>query len=196
MTWRFFAPDQAVQLGYGTSLPATPYDGQEYTLVDSTSAPTYQWRLRYNAGAAGANKWEYVGGAPAYATVEASESTTSLSHVDLTTPGPLLTVPRAGDYLVEYSGFIAKLSAAGWTTTLSTVYVNAGQSSPLVQAIGTVYNAAASPYPWATVQARAKLALAASDVLKVRYSISVVDTAGHGANFAWRRLTVTPLRLS
>jgi hypothetical protein len=33
---------------YGTSLPGSPSDGDEYILVDSTSGSTYRWHLRYN----------------------------------------------------------------------------------------------------------------------------------------------------
>lgn len=51
---------------YGTTLPAAPVDGQEHILVDSATAPSYQWRLRYNAGSTSAYKWEFVGGAPAW----------------------------------------------------------------------------------------------------------------------------------
>src|SRR6516164_5696483 len=54
----------APALGYGTSLPGSPIDGQEYVLVDSTTNPSYQWRFRYNAASTSAYKWEHVGGAP------------------------------------------------------------------------------------------------------------------------------------
>lgn len=67
---------------YGTAFPASPVDGQEYTLVDSTSNPSYIWRFRYNNGSSSAYKWEFVGG----------------SYLEGTTT---LTIPRAGDYYVE-----------------------------------------------------------------------------------------------
>jgi len=51
-------------VSYGTSFPIGPMDGQEYTLVDSITAPTYQWRFRYNAKRIDANKWEFIGGTP------------------------------------------------------------------------------------------------------------------------------------
>ena len=51
-----------VGAGYGTILPASPIDGQEYTLVDSLTNPSYQWRFRWNAGSSSAYKWEFVGG--------------------------------------------------------------------------------------------------------------------------------------
>jgi hypothetical protein len=67
--------------GYSTSLPGSPYDGQVYTLVDSTTTPTYQWTFRYNAGSSSSFKWEFVGGAPAYAAVETAQTTASAAPV-------------------------------------------------------------------------------------------------------------------
>jgi len=82
---------------YGTTLPATPVDGQEHILVDSTTNPTYQWHFRYNASSSSAYKWEFVGGSELRSDVGTSETTSSASYVELTTP-QRLTLPRAGDY--------------------------------------------------------------------------------------------------
>ena len=84
---------------YGTTLPASPYDGQEAILVDSITAPTYQWRFRYNAQSTSPYKWEYVGGTSATAYIGTGESTTTTATwLDLATVGPRVIVPRAGDY--------------------------------------------------------------------------------------------------
>lgn len=90
--------------GYGTSLPPTPVNGQEYTLVDSVTAPTYRWRFRYNGGSSSPYKWEFVGGSPFTKYVAAAEGTTSVTpnFVNLATPMEF-TLPRAGDYLLEGS---------------------------------------------------------------------------------------------
>jgi hypothetical protein len=97
-------------LGYGTTLPGSPVDGQEYVYVDSTTAPTYQWRLRYNAGSSSTYKWEYVGGSP---MTVGPTGTATYNSTGWTTLGglPNLTVPRAGDYLVEF-GCWAQANAA------------------------------------------------------------------------------------
>lgn len=126
MAWKFFsAQGQEKQAigpaeGYGTSLPASPADGQVYNFVaDATNGVV--WRMRYNAGSASAFKWEYLGGGPLVSEVFASESTTSTSYVALTTPGPSIVLPRAGDYDVRLEarmfgpesagiGFIASMS--------------------------------------------------------------------------------------
>ena len=98
---------------YGTSLPASPQNGQEAILVDSLTAPTYQWRFRYNASRADANKWEFIGGAPASAIVATAEATTSTSYVALTTPGPSITVPRAGIYDVRIGCDVNAIDQSG-----------------------------------------------------------------------------------
>lgn len=86
-------------VGYGTSLPTSPNDGDLFCLVDSAAAPTYQWMLRYVA-AKSTNKWVFVGGTPLYSEVSTSESTTSTSYAALSTAGPSVTLPVAGDYHV------------------------------------------------------------------------------------------------
>jgi len=85
---------------YGTTLPATPVDGQEAILVDSITAPTYQWRFRYNAGSTSAQKWEYVGGIPKFFRDDVGSARTGpTSWVDMAYS---ITVPRAGIYNLEF----------------------------------------------------------------------------------------------
>jgi len=86
--------------GYGTSLPASPTDGMEYILVDSTTLPTYQWRMRWNNGSSNTDKWEFVGGSSPVILVAANESRATNSYGALTTAGPSFTCPRAGQYSV------------------------------------------------------------------------------------------------
>lgn len=90
---------------YQTTLPGSPTNGQETVLVDSTTAPTYAWRLRYNS-AKSSNKWDFLGGAPLYAETTTSETTTSTSYANLSggATGPAIALPVAGDYFVS-TGF-------------------------------------------------------------------------------------------
>lgn len=53
-------PSPTAMPTYGTSFPASPINGQEHILVDSTTNPTYEWRYRYNANNTTANKWEFI----------------------------------------------------------------------------------------------------------------------------------------
>ena len=103
-------PAVQVPVGYDTTLPSSPVDGQEAILVDSLIAPTYQWRFKYIATITDANKWVFIGGDPALAEVLTAQTTTSTTYAALTTPGPLFAIPRAGIYTVE-TGFTGGMSA-------------------------------------------------------------------------------------
>lgn len=86
--------------GYGTALPGSPTDGDQFILVDSTSAPTYSWLLRY-VSAKSSNKWIFIGGTPIQDEVATAEATSSTgSYIALATAGPSIAVPVAGDYIV------------------------------------------------------------------------------------------------
>jgi len=85
---------------YGTTLPASPVDGQEAILVDSVTNPTYLWRFRYNAGSTSPYKWEYVGGTPWVWANNTSSNNPGTSSADAGY-GTIFTIPRAGDYVCE-----------------------------------------------------------------------------------------------
>jgi hypothetical protein len=91
------APKSAVQRV--TSLPGSPTDGQEvYYVADAANGII--WHLKYNAGASGSYKWEFLGGGslrgtvPAYATLNG----TGLSTFVAWPSGAGPVVPLAGDY--------------------------------------------------------------------------------------------------
>lgn len=96
----------AAAIGRGTTLPASPTDGQEYILVDSTTSPTYQWRFRYSTANTGTYKWEFVGGSEKVVAGDPNAVINTKTQVgasgyyyDSSTMS--FTVPRAGDYLVR-----------------------------------------------------------------------------------------------
>jgi hypothetical protein len=96
--------EAALPAGYGTTLPGSPFDKQEFILVDSLTAPTYAWRFRYVASISGAYKWVFIGGTPKMAQVDVQQTSTLWGGwFDLSTVGPLLTVPYLGDYFVTAS---------------------------------------------------------------------------------------------
>ena len=106
-----------------TALPANPIDGEEVIYTDSTTAPTFQWRLRYNAFSTSPYKWEFVGGAPKDVRIATSETwTTSALPTDCATVGPVFNVPLAGDYEVE----IGATMGCSVTNTVMTVGVCKG----------------------------------------------------------------------
>lgn len=89
-----------------TALPLEPKNGQVvYFLADATNGIV--WTLKYRANSASAYKWEVVGGSSLVAEVATSETTASGSYVALTTPGPSLALPLAGDYDVKIGSIIA-----------------------------------------------------------------------------------------
>ena len=84
------APGSAIPaVVVGTTLPASPFEGQEAILVDSLTVPTYSWRFRYVASITDAYKWLFVGGMAKVARLETDyPANAALS----------MTVPRAGYY--------------------------------------------------------------------------------------------------
>lgn len=99
--------------GYGTALPGSPTDGQEYILVDSVTAPTYQWRFRYNNGhSVDAFKWEFVGGTPI--VLSAAGEVTGGNAWQIT--GPSFAVPRAGVYILTPFFSYCRATTAGNTS--------------------------------------------------------------------------------
>jgi hypothetical protein len=171
---------------YGTSLPASPADGQEAILVDSLTNPTYQWRFRYNAGSTSPYKWEFIGGADAVVTNITAESTTTVgSWLDLATVGPRVIVPRAGEYDVQTGagGYHSVASATIWISSyIGTATAGSGQGT-LCPAANQRVNFLVKSERWT---------LAAGDDIRMRYHNSTAGTA------SWidRAIRVKPVRVS
>ena len=170
----------------GTSLPASPYDGQPYILVDSVSAPTYRWSFQYNANSASTYKWEFIGGTAIQNQVDTQQNkAVGASFGALTTAGPIVTLPRAGDYDVVFGSTILTNATAdaymsvdiGATPASVNWAVRGGVSS------GTIQVTPARSYRISAV--------AASTVLTAKYRS---DTAS--ADFAYRYIWATPVRVS
>lgn len=169
-----------------SSLPASPIDGQEvYYLADATNGVV--WHLRYRAASASAYKWEFVGGAPMQTIVSAGEGNgaTLNTWMDLATVGPIVTVPRAGEYLAQFG---AQLSVPAAVSTASTG-IAVGATSP------TVYNSVSSlggnaGYSIANHWPQF-ITLAANDAVRMRYQ-------ANANQYVWttRVLTLTPRRVS
>lgn len=173
--------------GYGTTLPASPTDGQEYILVDSVTNPSYQWRFRYNAGSASPHKWEFVGGTMLSAIVTTTESRNATTYGDLATVGPQVTVPRAGEYQIELWSH-----AHGGGSTLVQPWIAAKLGAAATSdADGLLISYTGNED--SRTQIWTRRTLAASDVVKMQYRSEATAAAA-----AWweRRLAVTPLRIS
>lgn len=187
-----YAAGSTLPVAYATTLPASPVDGQEAILVDSLTIPTYQWRFRYNNGSSNTDKWEFIGGTTRVVNIVTSEAINSNTYVDLSTAGPSFTVPRAGQYMVDWGcEFSAPLGSATLDNYV-TVKIGAAAASDT--------NAAAAKGSDVGTQNRESLAgnalqitAAASDVLKMQYR----GGAAVATNNALKRfLKVTPIRVS
>lgn len=86
-------------------------DGDEvYLEVDATNGIV--WHLRYVA-AEPTYKWRFFGGPPMWAEVASAEATAGTSYGALTTAGPAIAVPRAGDYDVEIGATMSGIPVNG-----------------------------------------------------------------------------------
>lgn len=160
-----------------------PADGDEcYLIADAANGVV--WHMRYNAGSASAYKWEYLGGSFLAVEVLTDEAVTNAAYSDFPTVGPSVTVPRAGDYEVEWGGSdaVAVAGAQGY------IGVKRG-------AAGTTNNDAvgASDTGNRTGVSRRRVfaGLAASDTLKLQVTVNSGQI-----NVSLRHLAVRPVRIS
>lgn len=175
-----------------TALPGSPVDGQEIIFVDSTSAPTYAWHLRYISAKA-SNKWQFVGGSPYYAAVETQETTTSTTYAALTTAGPSFTVPVSGNYDVRIEADLWGDSDSTSRGALMSYDIGGTGAVDGDAAFGMTYQAPASVAQifQSDGQMRRKTGLTATQGLVSKYK-----TIGGGtAYFQKRRMIVFPVAL-
>jgi len=128
------------QFAYGTSLPASPTDGQMAILVDSITNPSYQWMFRYNAGSSSAYKWEFVGGTPRQIRYDANQNVAAVATY--TGLNPILNVTRAGEYLMTISTRVSSPTPSqiyfGVTTDGTTLFGSWSGSGIVSAATGDV----------------------------------------------------------
>lgn len=173
--WKSLATDPAAPV---TVLPVSPVDGQTVDyLADATGGVI--WRLRYRASSPSEHKWEFVGGSPLSTGATGSITTTSAALVALT-GGPSLTVPLAGDYLVEGSAEIV-----GTVAGLAEWVVRAG-----VTATGCTGRTGAVAFNVGMGE-RALADLAAAAVL----TMAVANQNEHSTTFNFGSIWLTPVRV-
>jgi hypothetical protein len=166
------------------SLPGSPVDGQEvYYLADATNGVI--WHLRYRAAAPGTYKWETVGGGLLYAEITAVESCTSTAYTALTTAGPIVTLPLAGDYIVDH-GWHLNNSNAGIAALMS-YDIGAIAASDNDAARGVMAAAAGIEVP---IIRRRRKTVTAAGALTAKYKVSAGQTY-----FQNRWLSATPIRV-
>lgn len=178
--------DYFAHAGFGTSFPGSPVDGQLFTLVDSTTAPTWVWHFRYTT-APTQDQWVCIGGAPHVVYVSAEEATTSTSWANLTTAGPSWTTPYQGTWLFTASVGSAHLSAGGNDLYMG-ISVN-GDADPTRSVKLAVTLADDLQAPLHVVLREASLP--ASRAIKMRYKVS----GSTGTYNLGRTLTAMPIAL-
>lgn len=170
-----------------TSLPSNAIDGQEVRyLADNTNGIV--WNLRYRAGSSSAYKWEFIGGQPLYSFIATWEGTTTNypNYTNLATSGPSLSVPLAGQYMVDLS-YISQETNGGYSTTI----VTQATGAPLDVANALFQIDATTADVQTSFTSRA-LTLTTTNPLRVLYARNGTGTA----NFGQRHLRFTPIRVS
>jgi hypothetical protein len=111
-------------------LPSSPVDGQEVYFQNAAMVTDgLIWHLRYRSAAPGSYKWEFIGGSPLYVVRQQRESTgTSQAWADIVPPGPELTIPLAGDYMVEF-GAESETNAASMILQMGIINASTGNPS-------------------------------------------------------------------
>lgn len=173
-----------------SSLPGSPVNGQECNyLADSTNGVV--WRLKYRTAS---SKWHFIGGGSMSHSVDASESraVVALTWADLTTVGPTLTIPLAGDYIVEFgcnvlapTGYVANASGGAIINVGGTLDGNTNIT------FGTGPAGGAGNGEQSNISYARKMTFTAAQVVKMQYI-----SAGSAFNFRWRWLKITPIQVS
>jgi hypothetical protein len=170
------------QPAFVTSLPGAPSDGDE-CIYEASAANKVYWHLKYKASV---TKWVKIGGPPLSAEVLTSEARNNAAYGDLTTVGPSITAPLAGDYRLPHG---CEMIVGGAD--------NGGMQSPKIGAAAAsdndaVHVNAAGAIKNTTARSMVRT-LAASDVVKLQYRSS--DTAG-SISYKNRFLEIDPVFVS
>jgi len=168
---------------YGTTLPASPVDGQEHILVDSATNPSYQWHFRYNASSSSAYKWEFVGGSPKVINIPTAENTSSTGATDLATV-QAFTLPRAGDWFAR----VGAQAVAGAAVAAYTGAVIASADMGVSVGVGL----GVAGYGGVLFREGVIVNRNAGDVLKQQYWLTVATLTTYNN----RCLSVQPVRVS
>lgn len=172
-TWA--VPPAPPATAYGTTLPASPVDGQEAILVDDPTGPGYQWRLRYNAGhSIDGYKWEYIGGCSWVRNLNGQATTSEVGVPAQTTPAaPSFTVPRTGYYHIHAQTSFHKNVTDG---NVQIQVVRASNLDILLQIVSCDTDGSELLWHHMSGMGDAKFLLNASDVISMRFFHTATGT--------------------
>lgn len=182
-------------ISYVTALPSNPVDGQEiYYAADATNGVI--WHLRYRAASSSSYKWEFVGGPPLFAFVATAQSTTSGSYTALSTAGPSVSLPLAGDYDVCIKATITNdRPSSQFVPTTARMSYDIGATTAVdadsIQVNGDT-NGNGTIYAKMSVSGTRRKTSLSAVTLTAKYRSEVTS---NGAVWADRTMVVTPVRV-
>lgn len=163
---------------------------EAYVEVDSTNGVL--WHFAYESGEA-TYKWRFLGGPPLYSYVATAETTTSGTYAALTTAGPSIALPRAGDYDVSHGCQTTKSGGTSNDSACRMSYDIGGTGAvdtDCVVAEFSQFDTAARVLEATPSRFKRKTALT-SVTLTAKYKSEAGDTA----MFSERWMKVTPVRV-
>jgi hypothetical protein len=169
-----------------SALPGAPTDGQVCAYVaDATNGIV--WYLQYRAADASAYKWNVLGGGFMYSEVDTLETilTTTGAYVDVTTVGPQITVPLAGDYTIQAAALLQNTT----NTAITIAALKQGAATP---AGADTMAELVTPTTGTVLSGRTvrRTSVAASTVFKLQYS-----TTQGGSSVSRREMLIRPTRV-
>lgn len=174
---------------FAPMVTALPTQGQsEGALMDGqecffdTGVDGVVWHLKYSTTS---GKWHFIGGASLFDNINTTETRTNAAYGTLTTSGPNVNLPLAGDYHVEI-GCEINGTAATWLGKMS-YQIGATAAADADRVIE--YDSGA--YGGASVQRAIRKAGLGAVQLSARYA-----TDGATVSFRNRWMRVTPIQVS
>jgi hypothetical protein len=178
-----------------TTLPVGPTDGDEvyFRTAAMKTAGQPAWHLRYDSTIAGSYKWEVIGGGPLSDEQTTNENITSAVYAAGPTAGPSITLPLAGDYIVDI-GFEAYINMP---TTVNTADIRMSYAIGATAAADAdacrFYQDSHAGSHLASISRRRRKAGLGAVTIASRYRNA--GTAGVNPAMLNRWMTATPLRV-
>ena len=169
-----------------TALPANPQFGDVVTYI-ADAANGVAWNLQYDA--TGTYPWKFIGGSALVAQVDTDEGIVAgtTTYTALATAGPSITLARAGDYVISQGcrGYpFANNQSLHMSYDIGATPASDSDSVLLDCASGLGENGS---------RTKLKTGISANSAIVSKYKHT---SSGAAANFAYRWMTVTPVRVS
>jgi microcystin-dependent protein len=169
-----------------TALPTNPQFGEVVTYVADATNGVY-WDLQYDAS--GTYPWKFIGGSPLTAQIDTDETIVAgtTTYTALATAGPSITLARAGDYVISQGcrGYpFANNQSLHMSYDIGATPASDSDSVLLDCASGFGENGS---------RTKLKTGISANSAIVSKYKHT---SSGAAANFSYRWMTVTPVRVS